>query len=293
MPYAIQRDENVRDAVLRIMNEQVARARAQLTDAKAPLAKRIHDARKRFKETRAVVRMVRDSLGPQFAVENAWFRDAGRDLAVARDAHAVIEALEKLEGIAPATKKKAQRALTARRDAMSARELKGRITNVLAQLDAVVTRLAFWPLSGESFDSLAGGLARTYRRGRKAMRAAVRSHSPAALHEWRKRVKEHWYHIQLLQYVWPSAMKSYADVLEELSHALGDHHDLFVLRGIIAASPRDFGKPPAVVKLLDAIDARQQDLETRATEIGSRVYAETPKAWLARIRNYWEAWRER
>lgn len=125
------------------------------------------------------------------------------------------------------------------------------------------------------------------------MRNALRVHLPEELHEWRKRVKEHWYHVQLLRHTWPPMMKAYAGVLEDLSHTLGDHHDLFVLRGIVAGSPRDFGRTPAVLKLLDTIDERQRELEQRAAEIGSRVYAEKPDAWLARMRNYWTAWRAR
>lgn len=296
MAYWIEHDETPHDAVLRIMNEQIARARTHLTDEGSPMAKRVHDARKRFKETRALVRLVRKPLGAQFAVENSWFRNAGHDLAAARDAEAVLEALDKLAEavkIAPATRKKARAALEKRRDAMTAEALDGRVGNVLAQLDAAVTRLATWPALGTSFDTIAGGLRRTYRGGREAMRAALRFHSPEALHEWRKRVKEHWYHAQLVRHVWPPMFKAYASVLEDLSHALGDHHDLHVLRGIIASSPAEFGRTPTVVKLLDKIDTRQRELEQEAAEIGSRVYAEGPDAWLARMRNYWDAWRAR
>lgn len=165
MAYAIEREETANDGVVRVMNEQLARARAQLTDAKLPVEKRIHEARKRFKETRALVRLVRKPLGAQFAIENAWFRDAGRDLAGARDAQAVLESLEKLaesKTIAPATLRKARQALEKRRDSMHAGDLAGRMANVIAQLDAAVTRLATWPRLGASFDAIADGLLRTH-----------------------------------------------------------------------------------------------------------------------------------
>lgn len=289
MAYAFEREESAHTAVLRVMNEQIARARGQLTNETLPVAKRVHEARKRFKETRALVRLVRKRLGEQFAVENAWFRDAGRDLAGARDAEAVLESLEKLADharIAPATLKKTRRVLEARRDAFDAKELQGRVTNTAAQLDAAVTRLAAWPELGRSFGAIADGLLRSYAGGRKQMRAALRSRDAEALHEWRKRVKEHWYHAQLLRAVWPAMMKAYAGALEELSRALGDHHDLHVLRGIVTAE--ELGVP-----LLEAIDARQRELETQAEELGRRIYAESPEAWLARMRNYWRAWRAR
>ena len=119
----------------------------------------------------------------------------------------------------------------------------------------------------------------------RAMRAALLVHSPHALHAWRKRVKEHWYHMQLIRAFVP--LKARIALLDELSHVLGDHHDLFVLRGIVAASPMDFGTRPAVVKLLDAIDARQRELESLAADLGHSIYAETPRAWLAQMRNEW------
>jgi CHAD domain-containing protein len=271
------RSESVADAIFRIMREQIVRARKQLTDAQAPIEKRIHDARKRFKETRAVVRLVRDPLGKQFGVENAWWRDAGRDFASARDAEAVIEALDKLE-LTPAAVRRTRRLLESRRDAAPVAD----ITKAVALLAAAEERLALWPALPDSFEAIAGGLGRTYRDGRRAMKAARARRTARDYHEWRKRVKDHWYHAQLLRSVWPDVMKAYESELESLSRALGDHHDLDVLRGIVG---------PRAKTLLAAIDGRQAELETQAGEIGARVYAERPRTWLARIRNYWNAWR--
>jgi len=281
MAYAFERDEPAPEAIARIMREQIARARKQLTDAKAPVEKRVHDARKRFKETRAVVRLVREPLGAQFAVENAWWRDAGRDLASARDAEAVIEALDKLE-LPPAVTRRTRKRLESRRDATSAKEIEARVAKIAALVAGAEARLARWPTLPDSFDAIVDGLARTYRDGRRAMKTARVEQAASDYHEWRKRVKDHWYHAQLLQHVWPDVMKVYAGQLASLSRALGDHHDLDVLRGIVGSSPR---------KLLDAIDARQVELEARAAELGARVYAERPRTWLARMRNYWNAWR--
>lgn len=278
MAYAIQREETVPAAVRRIMDEQLVRAREQLMDAANPLDKRVHDARKRFKETRALIRLVRDPLGDQYTVENAWFRDVGRDLAAARDADAVLEALQKLE-LPDNIRSNVQEQLEAHRDAMPRAELEARVVKVLDQLVVAQARVGMWPELDDSFAAIARGLLRTYRSGRRSMRDA---HTPEELHEWRKRVKEHWYHMQLLRHVWPEMMKPWAAVLETLSRALGDHHDLVVLRGRA-------GDPPP--ELTQAIDARQKALEEQAREIGRRLYAEKPAAWLARMRNVWRAWR--
>jgi CHAD domain-containing protein len=269
--YAIERTETLHGAVQRIMDEQIVRARDTLDDPKAPAAERVHDARKRFKEIRALLRLVREPLGDQFAHENASFRDAARDLAAARDADAVIEALDKL-ALPRTVAKRARKVIDAQR--ASHPPLEPIIENVLEQLVIAHGRLGMWPQLDDSFDTIAPGLLRTYREGRRGMR----THRDAEeLHEWRKRVKEHWYHAQLLRHVWPEMMKPYADVLSTLSKALGDHHDLHVLRDLVP-------------ELADVIDARQAELEQQAMSIGRRVYAEKPEAWLARMRNTWKAW---
>ncbi|HEX8616655.1 MAG TPA: CHAD domain-containing protein [Thermoanaerobaculia bacterium] len=275
MPYAFQQEEPIAAGVRRVADEQIVRARGQLTDAKAAREKRVHDARKRFKETRALLRLVRGPLGEQFAFENAWFRDAGRELAGVRDADAVLEALEKL-ALPRRLHNRLKKTLTARRVDVDLDQL---IARTLEQLALAQARAALWPDMDDAFATLAAGLARTYREGRRARKHA---HSDEQLHEWRKHVKTHWYHAQLLRHVWPAMMKPYAAVLEELSRALGDHHDLHVLRASV---------PDAPPELLDAIDTRQRELERQANEIGKRVYAERPRAFVARIETWWAAWR--
>lgn len=257
------------------MDEQIVRARDTLVDPSMTAEKRVHEARKRFKETRALLRMVREPLGEEhFAYENAWFRDAARDLAAARDADAVAEALEKLK-LPRTVERRARKTLDAQRKDHP--PLEPIIVNVVDQLVVAQGRLGMWPAFDDSFDTIAEGLVRTYRDGRRDFQ---HHETPEELHDWRKRVKDHWYHTQLLRHVWPEMMKPYAEVLSDLSHVLGDHHDLHVLRAMV-------DNIPAVT---EAVDARQKELEAEAEKIATRVYAEKPAAWLARMRKYWKAW---
>jgi CHAD domain-containing protein len=227
--YAIGRDETLPASILRIADEQIVRAREALLDESLPAEKRVHEPRKRFKEIRALFRLIREPLGEHFAHENAWFRDAGRDLASVRDADAVLEALEKLPVSAP-VKGRARKLLDARRKQHP--PLGAIIANVVDRLVTAQGRVGRWPQMADSFDTIAGGLLRTYRNGRRDLEY---HETPEQLHDWRKRVKDHWYHAQLLRHVWPEMMKPHADVLSTLSHALGDHHDLHVLRGLVSA----------------------------------------------------------
>lgn len=265
MAYAFEHDEPLSAAIPRLMHEQIVRAGEHLAEQD------VHNARKRFKETRALLRLIREPLGEQFAIENAWFRDAGRELAAVRDADAMLEALEKLE-LPRGVRTKAKRALQKKR---MHPPLDGLIASALDQLVIAQARITLWPPMDDSFDTIAAGLRRTYRDGRRAMNEA---HSAEALHEWRKFVKTHWYHVQLLRHVWPPLTKAYAGVLDELSHALGDHHDLHVLG-------------ESAPGLQETIAARQQELEQQAFALGARIYAERPDAFLARMQGWWNAWR--
>lgn len=275
MAYAFQRDERMTPAIARIMNEQVVRAREQLTDRSAPVEKRVHDARKRFKEIRALLRVIREPLGSHFALENAWYRDAGRDLSAVRDADVVLQALDTLE-LPRNVHDKVARTLKQRREHPP---LKALIANAAEQLVVAQARIMLWTPLDDTFDTIADGLRRTYRDGRSAMRGA---HTDTEIHEWRKFAKTHWYHVQLLREIWPPMMKAYDEVLDDLSHILGDHHDMHVLEANVPAPPPE---------LADAIDTRRRLLAAQAMNLGERIYAEPPDAWLARIRKYWIAWR--
>ena len=76
----------------------------------------------------------------------------------------------------------------------------------VAMLSEARERVDDWPLERDSFDAVADGLERTYRRGRRDFRAARDEPSVEALHEWRKRVKDLWYHHTLLRELWPPVM---------------------------------------------------------------------------------------
>lgn len=287
MPFAFVPGEPLSAAIPRLMLEQIERAAGHLTNAEETPEKRIHNARKRVKETRAVLRLVRDPLGRQFAAENRWYRDAARDLASARDAQAVIEALDKLP-LPARTKKHAHKVLERRKAALDPGELQVQVDGTIAQLDAARARLGTWPSLDDAFDTVGRGLERTYRDGRRGLRFVQAAFTPHNLHEWRKRVKDLWYHLQLLRPVWPEMMKANTQALATLSELLGDHHDLHVLDAIAAEDPNPFGKQTAPLR--EAIAARLTELETAAVALGVRVYAEKPAAWHARIRAYWQEW---
>lgn len=111
------------------------------------------------------------------------------------------------------------------------------------------------------------------------------------MHEWRKQAKYLWYHTQLLHTVWPPVLEAQAGELDKLGEALGQEHDLAVLRGtVLSEFPR--AGATATLRALEArVSEQRAALQDMALGVGRRVYAERPRAFARRLGGYWQAWR--
>ena len=245
----------------------------------------VHEARKDMKKIRALLRLARGELGRQtYDRENACFRDAARELAGQRDADVMLETLDRL------TYLPAGQAWEVRKRIQADRERSGgdgdrtaAARSAVAILKEARGRVSHWRLERDSFDALAKGLEKTYRRGRREFEAAMEEPTVESLHEWRKRVKHLWYHHTLLRSLWPPVMEVMGDEAHALSDRLGDDHDLAVLADWVE---QHGGAGP---ELRDAVDRRRGELQAEAFALGARVYAEKPKAYTKRLRGLWAA----
>ncbi|AJE16172.1 CHAD domain-containing protein [Stutzerimonas balearica] len=257
-------------------------------------AEGVHQARKRFKELRALLRLVREPLGKSFTRFNLAVRDLGRALAESRDAAAMLEswdALAKEHHATFATEsfRQVRHRLEGRAKASAgqADDWAAHLAEVQAQLQALAGEIERWSLEGKGFALLQPGLARTYRDGRRDLALARREPSDERLHEWRKRVKDQWYHSQLLTPLWPDAFDFRSGQLKRLSDALGDDHDLAMMLALLQADPELFGSAATRERLLRLIDKRRAALQAEAFTLGARLYAEKPGALTQRWQRYW------
>jgi len=175
---------------------------------------------------------------------------------------------------------------------IDSRQLDSPLQNLLERLPDARSRLGRWPALPDRFSTVGDGFERTLRDGRRALDKTMADASPGNFHELRKRVKDHWYHGQLLRRLWPDFMKGYADVIEEPSDALGDHHDLVVLHDRLTGNPSTYGDEPALDTTLAAIKKRQKQLEKKSIDSASHIYAEESKRFRDRIREYWRLARQ-
>ena len=243
----------------------------------------VHEARKDMKKLRALLRLARGELGKEtFSRENACFRDAARELAGTRDSDVMLETLGALE-LPPGVGFDLRKAIEVERRQNGAGERVRAARDAVAILKEARKRVDDWPLQRNSFDALAGGVDRAYRRGRRALKSARREPSVEALHEWRKRVKDLWYHHTLLRALWPPVMAAIGDEAHELSDRLGDDHDLAVLASWVSENAQ------AGPDLFEAVERRRAKLQAEAFALGARVYAEKPRAFVGRLGRLWDA----
>ena len=221
-------------------------------------------------------------------------RDAAKGLSALRNAEALLETHARLQvrfadevdwrrlvGV--------RRALVARRAQLADDgTLPRRIAAFGEELGTVRDRLLQLPLADLGFDDLAPGFERAYRRGRKAMRSIDAAPSDARFHAWRKRAKDHRYHLELLRDLWPAEVKARRAEVRALGDLLGDEHDLSVLRATLQGEGERFGDGAAL--LLELAGRQQAELRATIWPLGLRLYAERPGALVRRYRRYWQAW---
>ena len=282
--YRLKPNESLPEGLARAARGRIDHAIDELggkTDSTAEEA--VHEARKDLKKLRALLRLARGELGESsFARENTVFRDAGRELAAARDSDVMLDTLKALD-LPAALGWDLRKAIQAHRGRNGDGSRHAAAAGVVTMLREARGRVDDWPLEHDSFDALGSGLERTYRRGRRDFKAVQEQPSVEGLHEWRKRVKELWYQHTLLRPLWPPVMQAVGDQAHELADRLGDDHDLAVLADWI----REHADPDP--EFFQAVDRRRAELQADAMVLGARLYADKPSAYVRRLRQLWKA----
>lgn len=298
MPYRFKvSDASTTAALRRIARQQVACALDAIDRHATDPAEAVHDLRKRCKKVRGLLRLVRPGFAA-YQEENAAFRDIARRVAPWRDATVLIGAYDSVTARFETQIDRQALASIRRRLTIDHQSLQDRcaIEKSLAQcradLEQADMRIDRWQLQDDGFDVLAGGLRKTFARGRKAMRSAGDHASAECMHEWRKRCKYHWYHARLLRPVWPGPMKAYARAAHALSDNLGDHHDLAMFLDALTRTPERFGEIRDVEVMTGLVRRAQALLAVSAMRRGRRLFADKPDVLTLRWRRRYDAWIE-
>ena len=260
----------------------------------------IHAARKELKKARATLRLLRDALGKTtYKRENAALRDAARPLSEARDGKVLLDALSSLVKYygAPAAKLPLDsfKRVLARRGTQARQRVLGKpgpLRRARKALRKVRSRSDEWHVGRHGWSVLGSGLQRTYAKGRSAFRRARGKPTDENLHEWRKQAKYFWHQLQLFEPLGPEArVPELAEVAHKMEDFLGDDHDLAVLRERVEEARDAFPDAAGRAALLRLIERCRASLQQKASELGLRLYQETPAVFIARIEKCWREWR--
>jgi CHAD domain-containing protein len=250
----------------------------------------VHEARKRIKKIRAALRLVhrdRESIG---GTQNE-LRKVAHGLSSLRDVDIMAETMAAVRAhdpglVTPAISSSINQGLAATRRAGIARRAQERLVTRAARAlseSASNARHQVGRFSGSH--SIEAGAARAYRRARQAMVRARRNPDDLLFHAWRRRAKDHWYHMRLLEAI-SAAARGRARTLKRLDGVLGNEHNLTLLRETILNAPERFGHRAAAT-VVGVIETYQTQLRKRALTLGGRLFARRPrtfrksvKAWL-------------
>ncbi len=295
MSYELEPQEPFGRGLRRVLMEEIEDAAGELEGASdSDWEEAIHEARKSIKKSRAALRLARRSIGPLYGRANTDLRDIGRSLSEVRDGRVLVNTLDDLAEAFPDRADdesfgRVRRTLVERRD----RETKQAMAEALPEQAAERTRrvaavIARGPWDEAGWKFIDGGLRREYQRGRSALDNAIDDPRGETIHEWRKRVKDRWYHLRLLKAAWPHVLKKEAKEAHSLSDLLGDEHDLVVLQETLEADSGD-GWDAVDARLISSLAGeRRAELLAEAVPLGRRLYAEKPSRFASRIHRYWD-----
>jgi CHAD domain len=321
--FALLPGEGTGEGIRRIALSQLELAAGLLggEGGSAPDERAVHETRKALKRLRALLRLLRDTLGEEeYERENRALRDIGRRLSAARDAEVMVATLDSLRERHPRKLgarddlRRLREAFVAEREVASARTLGdgALLEQVISELYGIRARVYGWQLAaGKGLALAEPGLERVYRQGRARYRRASRTKADGgrALHEWRKRVKDLRHAAEILdrrdpelgpgkrarrerrrrrdsQRVLQARIGKTARRADQLGEMLGEEHDLAVLRARVQASELggvQLGRR-CRKRLSRRIARRRRKLRTRALREGAKLYGHPSRRFSKRVK---------
>jgi CHAD domain-containing protein len=299
MAYRLKKGESVPEGIRRIVCEEIDSAMQELSHTNGKRRDEgIHEARKSIKKIRGVLRLVRPELGRVYRRENARLGAVGRKLSDIRDATAILEVFESVLDKHKGALQKSHLASirkgleSSKRDTEQNAGIGDAVKRAMAVLRAIRAGVDKWPLKHDAFQALARGLEERYQRGRRMLAVSHKDGTPENFHEWRKRVKDHWYHVRLLEGLWTDVMQGQERSLHDLETWLGDDHNLVVLCGKLDQEAEKYGDDQTVKLFLTLAAQEQKDLREKSLSLGERVYERKPRRLVSDMEKLWDAWRQ-
>jgi len=299
MSYRLENSETLSFGLKRIVLELIDNSVFNFAKGNGSFNEDVHETRKNFKKIRTVLRLIRSDIGVEnFRIENSFYRDSGRILSDLRDSTVLIETFDKLLKNSELEMSSFDFSIfrnflvEKHKNISASKHKKSEVINSIStDLLLARSRVFDWPISGDNFKIIKKNLQRIYKQGQRDMYAVFNEAIKENVHEWRKRVKNLWYSMRILNNLWPEIMSPLVNLLGNLSDNLGDTNDMFLLKERIIANKSKFKDDQHTRELINFIDRRIIDLLRDARSIGRKVYSEDSKYFVGRMQNYFEIWR--
>lgn len=258
-----------------------ARSRADLAE-RDPVGA-VHEYRKAVRRGRALLRLSRPILARSaYRGLNAELRKAVAASSPVRDVHVLQEALRRLPAGRDAGARAAAREVV--ESMASGVQRPGAERDVLRRgawaLRALPERFFEALPRGVRWSDLSKGLSKSYRRARAALEKAERTGDHADVHDFRKRVKELRYQLELFEAVGEGLKRREQRGLASLAQKLGAATDLIALLRLAASRP-ELGSAQGR-RLARAVDARVSAIVARELPRARGLFRERPRRFAAR-----------
>ncbi len=292
MAFRLKPGASISADVRRIVLRQLETAISELHTVGDPQSdEALHDARRRVKKIRAIIRLVQPVLDKPYRTVDDDLSKVSRLLAPVADGQSILQTLDELarryRRSLPRHTMEAARQGVIRNGKRADRQAQERNVVELAKgtLRRERKRIKRWHLS-EGFEAIAPGLEESYRRARRMMIVAWDKPKPSNFHTWRRFVKDHWFHVRLLQHRCGDHLLGDERRIEALDGILGEYHNLILLRDVLV---RDTAlSRNEIARCLRIVNRYQRLLRRHAETIGVRVYTERPRRFVSRVRRLWD-----
>jgi CHAD domain-containing protein len=288
MGFKLKLREPLPDGLKRVFREQIESA---LKLCRHPAKQRgvtVHEVRKHLKKLRAAMRLAIPEVGKdRHAREDRCVRKIGRLVSDLRDAQVRLQTLIQLRDDTAKGSKDTpfahiEELLSLERESFSA-AFAGWQKQAVPRLEHVQARLLKWPLDDLTWKQVCGAVCKIYKRGERRLAKTIKHPEPENFHAWRKRVKDLWYQLRILQPLNRVVLTEMAHDAEVLGELLGLEHDLSFLWARLEKECGDEALRAELAQIEKLICKRGKRLRTNALELGRRFYAEPAKAFAKRI----------
>ncbi len=279
MGFRLKAGESPSKGIRRVVKAQIEKAiEAVAKPSPSTFDEQIHRARRCFKRIRATLKVARPGLSKQaYRRENERFRDIGRILSPMRDVAALNEAFHALidrfgDQGQPHEFETVLHALDSQErtidEVLSNNEKQ--LHKLGRELEEARAGLDAWITSQLDWNSVEAGFRQVFKSARNAFKTAQECPADPQLHEWRKRVKDLGFALELLDLRNNRIAPAVREQAEALGKTLGHDRDLAMLRSLLVDSP-DPKVQVACTVIVPLVAARRSALQREAFAIGESI----------------------